>query len=152
MAKYLPSQARNFVRRSLTAILDPLPSQTELDEIWRYFKSRCAYCGVSIQRSSRRGHIDHLRPADSNEIHNLVLACAICNEKRRDRPWREFLGAVTGSLRSNSTRKARIEVWNLRSAIKWRHSRASDKIISRVMKAFDAAVEELRSLRSHAGR
>ncbi|WP_407943038.1 HNH endonuclease [Marinomonas atlantica] len=71
--------AKNKIRRSLVSIIDPYPSKSEVDQLWEYFESRCAYCGISINRGSRTGHLDHLIPSSeggSNSIYNHALSCA----------------------------------------------------------------------------
>jgi hypothetical protein len=52
-----PSMAKNQMGRAVDAILDPRPTQSE--PIWEYFDSQCAYCGTTLSKADRVGHIDH---------------------------------------------------------------------------------------------
>lgn len=82
MAKDTPSMAKNKIRRSLIAICDPHPSRKEVDALWAYFDSQCAYCRKPLDRASRVGHMDHLIPTTeggSNSIFNHALSCGKCN-------------------------------------------------------------------------
>jgi hypothetical protein len=44
--------AKNKMRRCLAAILDPHPSGAEVEELWDYFQSSCAYCGIPLAHIS----------------------------------------------------------------------------------------------------
>lgn len=58
---------------------------------------RCAYCGWWGGEAPERLTLDHLHPrADggSNRSHNLVTACAGCNEQRGRRPLAAWLALL----------------------------------------------------------
>src|SRR3954465_153879 len=91
-AKYTPSQAKNFIVRSLRAVVDRHPSPTDRRHLWTHFDSRCAYCGGFTPLDDKGSHLDHLASGGTNHISNRVPACAQCNEvEKRDKPWEPFL-------------------------------------------------------------
>jgi len=146
--------AKNKMRRSLLAIVDPHPSRTEIDLLWSYFQSCCAYCGVTIPRDSRTGHIDHVVSSalgGSNCIYNHVLSCARCNgDDKREEPWESFLAKKVCDTALFTERHARISTWLSRSSgsLLPPDTRAHvDAIIGHAIGSFDSAVQELRALR-----
>lgn len=90
-----PSQARNAIKRSLKALIDPKPSKVEKEKIWLYFENQCAYCGCKLNPKERKAHLDHVvaeSDGGSNQLGNLILTCAICNgDEKREMDWKEFL-------------------------------------------------------------
>lgn len=90
-----PSQARNAIKKCLKEIIYPRTTKQDIGKIWVYFKNRCAYCGITLIKESRKGHIDHLHSemkGGSNRLSNLVLTCATCNgDEKREASWNEFL-------------------------------------------------------------
>lgn len=110
-----PSQARNAVKRALKELVDPPLSATEENAIWTYFENRCAFCCVSIEKGSRKGHLDHLIPESQggrNALANRVLACHACNgDEKLDADWKEFLRAKAPSLDAFAERTERIDAW-----------------------------------------
>ncbi len=96
-----PSQARNAIKKCLKALVDPKPTKDEKDCIWAYFGNGCAYCGSSLTKKSREGHIDHLyseMKRGSNRLSNLVLACETCNgDEKRESSWENFLVEKCGA-------------------------------------------------------
>ena len=89
------SRAKNMGRRDLYGVVDPDLTKKQIDELWTFVRSRCAYCNRELGRGKKQAHIDHLLSTSArglNHISNRVLSCAACNEdEKRDRPWREFL-------------------------------------------------------------
>jgi 5-methylcytosine-specific restriction endonuclease McrA len=157
MAKDTPSMAKNKMRRSLLAIVDPHPSPTEIDLLWSYFQSCCAYCGVTITRDSRTGHVDHVVSSalgGSNCIYNHVLSCARCNgDDKREEPWESFLAKKVSDRALFAERHARISTWLSRSpgrSIPPDVRAHIDAIIDQAIGDFDSAVQELRALRKVA--
>ena len=154
MAKDTPSMAKNKMRRSLLAIVDPHPCRTEIDLLWSYFQSCCAYCGVTIPRNSRTGHVDHVVSSalgGSNCIYNHVLSCARCNgDEKREVPWESFLARKVSDRELFAERHARISTWLSRSpgpSIPPIVRAQIDAIIDQAIGNFDSAVQELRALR-----
>ncbi|GAA4861165.1 HNH endonuclease signature motif containing protein [Luteimonas vadosa] len=153
-AKDTPSMAKNKIRRSLLAIVDPHPKPSEITELWAYFDSSCAYCGVAISRDSRTGHIDHVVSSalgGSNSVYNHVLSCARCNgDERREEPWESFLARKANDPATLATRHSKIVSWLARNAAAPNQAQIrsrADAIISNVIDNFDSAVKELRTLR-----
>lgn len=70
MAKDTPSTAKNKIKRSLGAICDPHPLKREEDEL-------CEYCGVSIGKASRTGHLYHLIPTSEGGSNSIHKSCII---------------------------------------------------------------------------
>jgi hypothetical protein len=89
------SVARNAMLRAVEELFCRQLTKQEKDQVWKYFKSRCAYCDKRINRKLRHGHMDHLDPSvnnGGNHIRNRVLACKECNgNEKRERDWQEFL-------------------------------------------------------------
>ncbi len=66
------SQAKNIMRRAISEIVDPGLSASEKNALWEHFRSCCAFCGASIARESRTGHVDHLNSDGGNAPSNRV--------------------------------------------------------------------------------
>lgn len=152
-AKDTPSMAKNRIRRSLLAIIDPHPSRAEIDDLWNYFQSACAYCGILISRETRTGHLDHVVSSSlggSNCIHNHVLACARCNgDEKREESWESFLARKATDPAVAAERHVQISHWMGQSKVSVSPGfrLKADEIINRALADFDAAVKELRELR-----
>jgi 5-methylcytosine-specific restriction endonuclease McrA len=154
MAKNSPSKAKNQMRRSLQAILDPHPTREGLAELWRFFESKCAYCGLVLDKVSRAGHVDHVVSYSSggtNCIFNHVLSCGRCNgDEKREEHWESFLRRKIENSVQYEARRLRIEEWLARSP-KRHKSNASqaeaDAIIQTALESFDNAVKQMRALR-----
>lgn len=149
--------AKNKIRRSLLAILDPHPSDSEVEELWRYFQSQCAYCGIEIARESRSGHLDHVIASTlggGNGIHNCVLSCGRCNgDEKREEDWRIFLRRKAESAQLAEVRAERIEVWLSRAPAARLSPEAAQQaqaIIADAITHYEDAVARVRALR-HVG-
>lgn len=157
MPPITPPKAKNMMRRARRGVVDPEPSDSQIDALWKYFGSSCAYCGQKLNRSKGEGQLDHLESvasAGSNHISNRVLACGRCNaEDKRDAQWDDFLRSICERPTTYRSRRLRITQWtsqhiahrvdpseNARQALKEEVQRVSD--------CFDEAVERLRSLNS----
>ena len=148
-----PSQARNSIKRSLKAVIDPVPKAKDKNSIWSFFDNRCAYCDCQIERESRTGHIDHLiaeMDGGSNRLSNLVLTCAVCNgDEKREMDWQEFIAEKWESEKQGQTlRIEKIEKW---VKINGGMPRLSEHQLSslrlhfdRINSIFSDAVDELR--------
>ena len=153
-AKDTPSMAKNKIKRSLTAIIDPHPTSKQVDELWEYFNASCAYCGISITRDTRTGHVDHVVSSalgGSNCIHNHVLSCARCNgDEKREESWESFLAKKATDPTLQATRHAHISAWLARSSsdrITLDTRTRANLIINRALADFESAVREIRDLR-----
>ncbi len=154
MPKDTPSMAKNKMRRCLGAIFDPHPSKTEVDRLWGYFESRCAYCGIMINRKSRTGHLDHLLSSSvggSNNIHNHVLSCARCNgDETREEPWDLFLQGKCENSQALQAKKKKIIQWmsQVPDSEPSPEVRAQSKsIVKEAIENFERSVEKMRALR-----
>ena len=153
-AKDTPSMAKNKIRRSLAAILDPHPSAKAVDDLWKYFNATCAYCGVLIDRKSRTGHVDHLVSSalgGSNDIHNHVLSCARCNgDEKREEAWQSFLSRKANDPVVAKERTDRILAW-LAKAKPATASVSSEEraqaIVQSAIDSYDLAVAQMRALK-----
>ncbi|HEV7743791.1 MAG TPA: hypothetical protein VGO56_02240 [Pyrinomonadaceae bacterium] len=79
--------AKNAMRRAIEALFYRPLNKNEKDQIWEYFKSRCACYNILIDRVHRDGHMDHLDCSafdGGNYIRNRVLACKEGNGKKRE--------------------------------------------------------------------
>lgn len=155
MPKDTPSMAKNKMRRSLVAIYDPYPTKTEVNELWVYFESRCAYCGEHIERESRTGHLDHLVPSSeggSNNIHNHALSCARCNgDEKREESWSTFLASKIESHSVHEERKTKIEHWLTLTPTQINsqtQATESEAIIKEAIENFEDSVNKMRALRA----
>jgi hypothetical protein len=154
MAKNSIPLARNQIRRSLRAILDPHPTPAEVEELWEYFGRACAYCGVHLARADRSGHTDHVlaqSTGGSNGIYNHVLSCGRCNgDEKREEPWDSFLSRKAGPEHL-ATRRERITAWLARAterpATPPEVKAAAEKAANEAIAAFDVAVQKIRALR-----
>ena len=54
MAAYSLSQAKNYIGRTLRKAVEPEPTEKEIADLWNYFQSSCAYCGVTLKRAERQ--------------------------------------------------------------------------------------------------
>lgn len=153
--------AKNQMKRSLNAVLDPLPKNKDVLKLWSFFNSACAYCGVKLVRAERVGHLDHIVPhsaGGTNDIHNHVLACARCNgDEKREEDWESFLARKAPSVDVRQERSARIKDWMHqapagRLALSPLERGAVDAIVMRALQSFDVAVEELRAIRQNRER
>ena len=154
MPKDTPSMAKNKIRRSLLAIIDPHPTDAEVDALWAYFQSCCAYCGVAIPRTSRTGHTDHVVSGalgGTNSIYNHVLSCARCNgDEKREEHWETFLAKKVSDPALAAQRHSAISAWLARataSSISPAVRARVDVIISEATASFDTAVKAVRALR-----
>lgn len=96
--------------RVIAATLDPAPK--DFQPVWDHFESSCAYCGVLIERSSRKGHMDHAESKGGNHLGNFILACESCNgNEKREMHWRDFLAVKVPDELVRAERIARIEQW-----------------------------------------
>jgi hypothetical protein len=108
--KYTVSQAKNRMRRTVEEILDPGPR--DVDALWGHFGAQCAYCGKTLNRDRREGHVDHAYPDGGNDLGNLVLACGSCNgDEKREEAWHEFLRRKTPDDAIFAEREGRIHIW-----------------------------------------
>ena len=147
--------AKNKIKRSLLAIIDPHPSRTEIDQLWSYFQEICAYCGMKIARESRTGHVDHVVSSalgGSNSIYNHVLSCARCNgDEKREQSWESFLAKKATDPALAAERHAHISNWLARGSaapVNTAIRTQADVIINRALADFDSAVREIRGLRT----
>lgn len=147
-------QAKNTLRRALRAMLDPELRPAEVNSIWTYFRSACAYCELPLTRSSREGHIDHLvstAQGGTNHISNRVLSCGACNgDEKRERAWEEFLRAKSSDDSTFASRGARIHEWRARhsAGVAVPDEVLLQAVTNDVLKAVDQAVFRLRAARA----
>lgn len=143
--------ARNVIRRALIGIVDPEPTGAEINALWQFFDSSCAYCGRTIDRSRRAGHVDHLvsmSVGGANHVSNRVLSCATCNgDEKRDKDWREFLREKAIDDATYSDRSGLIEDWRAACGTPPQSKADPDYVehqVASVRAAFDVAVARLR--------
>jgi hypothetical protein len=143
-----------MIRRALQAVVDPEPTKKEICSLWEYFGSSCAYCGLSLKKENREGHIDHLVSATKdgvNHISNRVLSCSICNgDEKGESHWLEFLTHKVKEPSLFESRKSRIEKWislmspSNRNVI---NQELLEQVTNNAIEAFDNAVDMLRRSR-----
>ncbi len=109
------SVAKNSMHRAIEDLFYRPLNNKEKDRIWRYFRSRCAYCNKRIDRSLRHGHMDHLdcsANCGGNYIRNRVLACKECNgNEKREVNWQNFLNSKCSDKETFRKRRAKILTW-----------------------------------------
>lgn len=154
MPKMTPGYAKNTMRRTLRAVVDPEPTAKEISSLWEYFSSACAYCGMSLQKESRKGHIDHLISATKggvNHISNRVLSCSICNgDEKGESHWLEFLTRKVKDPSLFVSRKRKIEKWISLMSPSNRNivnHKLLEQVTNKAIEAFDNAIDTLRRSR-----
>src|SRR5688572_11197221 len=109
------SVAKNAMHRAIEELFCRKLTNQEKDQIWKYFKSRCAYCDRRINRRLRHGHMDHLdcsANSGGNHIRNRILACKECNgNEKREQDWKVFLKSKCSDRETFYVRKNRIDAW-----------------------------------------
>jgi hypothetical protein len=150
MSRVTPLMAKNTIKRSLRSIVDRELTESEKSEIWQYYSAKCAYCGKTLAKAGREGHIDHLVPTTSggtNHISNRVLSCPQCNgDEKREEEWQSFLNRKISDRNIREERIQRIKDW----VAKHSHGKKpiDENILQRhiddVFKAFDTAVVSLK--------
>lgn len=155
MPKDSPSMTKNEIRRSLHAIIDPLPTPKEVDLLWSFFKGQCAYCGKNLKREERKGHQDHIisiANGGNNEIHNFVLSCNICNgDEKREENWETFLKKKAPDEVLFNSRKSIIESWTSQRRDKTIYEETMNEIeaiIERTISNFEDAVKKIREIKN----
>ena len=149
--KVSPSQAKNFIARSLRAVADPHPSGTALHELWKHFNNQCAYCGLKLRPGMEDASYDHLLPNGGNHLGNIVLACGRCNEyEKLNTDWDAFLRKKATTSKLYGERRSRILDWQ--KFHKRDHSQVnqvlleqSEDCIRRAVKSFDRELSKLRA-------
>lgn len=109
------SGAKNAMNRAIKDLLCRPMTTKEKDQVWEYFKSRCAYCDKHINRAHRHGHMDHLdcsATGGGNAMGNRVLACKECNgNEKREQNWKRFLKSKCKDAETFLRRRDKIKAW-----------------------------------------
>jgi hypothetical protein len=153
MPKTTPSMAKNHMKKALLEILDPSPTDRVKNAIWEYFGNKCAYCGKLLERTSRKGHLDHAQchaQAGCNGIYNRILACSTCNgDEKRDMDWESFLAAKCADSATRERRRKLIADWLSKGVPRATSDRSDEinKIVQDCLNSFDVAVESIRAIR-----
>ena len=149
-----PGYVKNLIHRSLREIVDPSPSKKDEERIWKFFDYECAYCGSSLRKLRKEGHIDHLLPASlggPNHISNRVLSCATCNEAEKlDGAWQEFILRKNQDPDVTRRRIARIHEWqklNGEPLLDKNKLREINRLSELAAAYYDVKVKEARELR-----
>lgn len=146
--------AKNMMRKCFDAVLDPPPKARDVDLLWKQFQSQCAYCGKSLIRALRQGHLDHLRARSAggtNSIHNHVLACGPCNgDEKREESWESFLSKKASGKVLAARRRAIIRWMSQDTGTPARSesTKAAQAAVKEALRAFDQAVAMLRQVRA----
>lgn len=157
-ADYSPSYAKNIIRRSLTAVLDPHPTKSQIAALTEHFGDTCAYCGKRIHVYPKDAQLDHIDASGPNNISNRVYACEDCNEKeKRDENWRVFLRSKSESDDEYSRRARLIERWLDIHHDVYTSMDAETKTrliaeIEAVIVSFDRSIANIRSMRPKSQR
>lgn len=156
MSYVTSSIAKNKIQRGLLQIIRGYPSDKEKQKIWQYFDSSCAYCNCEIEQGSRTGHLDHLiaiSDGGTNDMHNFVLACSICNgDEKREQKWLDFLLFKCRDLPTPifEQRLAKINNWQQQSSniqLDQEMLQEIGQIIVQAKQDFDNAVLKMRTLK-----
>jgi hypothetical protein len=69
-------------------------TKEELKQMYKYFDSSCAYCGISeeehLKRFKQKLHKEHVDHNGTNGIENCVPACKFCNSSKNTRVFEEW--------------------------------------------------------------
>ena len=154
MPEPTPGYVKNMIRRSLREIIDPSPIKEDVEKIWKFFDSKCAYCGKPLRKFQKEAHIDHLFPASlggPNHISNRILSCAACNEAEKlDGEWHEFILRKNQDPEVVRTRVARIREWqklNGEPVLDKNKLREIERLSDLTAAYYDVQVEKARRLR-----
>jgi hypothetical protein len=146
---------KNVIRRALRAVVDPEPNRREVAELWGFFGSACAYCGRSLKKAAREGHVDHLiatTAGGTNHISNRVLSCASCNgDEKREEPWLDFLRSKVKNRSLSNARRQHIEAWvsgQTPAEPSGFDSKLLERETERAVATFDKSVDRLRRARN----
>lgn len=151
-----PPQARNAIKKALYGLLDKPLKRPQWDELWQFFDSQCAYCGVSLDRSRREGHADHLVSVSlggTNGMSNFVLSCGRCNgDDKRDMDWEPFLAQGNPDPCMHEERRQRILRWIElhEGTVPHRAPVLAEFVesqVSRALECFNQAVDNVRTAR-----
>ena len=151
-----PGYVKNMIRRCFREQIDRSPTDSQTKKIWEYFQNSCAYCGRTLDRKNREGHIDHLVSASQkgpNHISNRVLSCATCNEEEKlDKDWRVFLEQKVPDRSLREKRMKRIEQWMVTQGagcftIAEGLLQESERLADIAVRAFDSGIEKIRSMK-----
>lgn len=152
-----PSFAKGRIKAALKAIVDPELKPREVDAVWHFFDSSCAYCGALLARNNDRGggDMDHLISVKSggiNHISNRVLSCSPCNaQEKLDGDWEVFLrGKCEEDDALYTARHAKILEWvnkNGTFELSNHLQTVLDEEVARLNTEMDGAVSRLRALR-----
>lgn len=75
--------AQNAKRRAWRAQSGGLFTAAQIDELFKKQRSRCAWCGVKLNRETlRRDHRTALANGGSNDIRNIEILCNPCNSAK----------------------------------------------------------------------
>jgi len=153
-----PGYVKNIIRRSMRETVDPSPKAKDVNTIWDFFNSECAYCGKKLRKGYKEGHIDHLISAScggANGISNRVLSCASCNEAEKlDMPWEEFLSKKCSNKHIEAERKNKILQWQKthKESILGKDVLSKIKLLADdVTSYYDEKIKQARILRSRGG-
>jgi hypothetical protein len=154
--KVSPSQAKNFIARSLRAVADPHPSGTTLQKLWKHFDSQCAYCGLELRPGLEQASYDHLVPTGGNHLGNIVLACGRCNEyEKLNTDWDTFLRKKAVTPGSYRERHSRIVEWQKLhklddSQVNQVLLEQAEDCIQRAVRSFERELSTLRAAKNKA--
>jgi hypothetical protein len=75
-----------------------VPKKAQKEELLQIFDFKCCFCGVEIDVLSISQ--DHLIPMNKAHLGlhawgNVVPCCGSCNNKKQQRPWKEFLAEIS---------------------------------------------------------
>ena len=72
------------------------PTVKQKDQLLEYFRGKCCFCGVEIDRKSLSQ--DHLIPMNKSHLGlhawgNVVPCCQSCNNEKQQKPWQAFMAS-----------------------------------------------------------
>lgn len=140
-----PSQAKNAIRRCLREVIERALTKKQTGTIWQHFENKCAYCETSLERATRRGHMDHLVSVESegsNHISNFVLACHSCNgDEKLSEDWLTFLQRKCESADELARRTQKIRAWLDNNAAN--DSAVPEEVRHAIRESFESVSKEL---------
>lgn len=153
---YSNPQTKKYIECCFREKVDLSPTKGEIDGLWEYFGSRCAYCGLGLHRERREGHKDHIVANGLNHISNRALSCKWCNgDEKREKDWKEFIFSKCEEKMARR-RIEKIKNWmefkklaKEERDLRWKKRAIADELSNQVCNVLEKKITELKKKMVH---